>query len=93
MRARVGYELGAVLDSQGRYDEAMTAVLGAKSLLAAEATPQFTALRKVREHQAQLREALSPETFQRWSEAAADLHPPRRLALLGGHTRRGCGWC
>ena len=48
LRASASYELGGILDRQGRYDEAMTAFLGAKAFLqpmAARALAELNTLR------------------------------------------------
>ena len=89
VRTRAWYELGAVLDRQGRYDEAMSAFLQAKALLRPEAAPHLAQLKKVRNHLAQMREQISAELLRRWFDFGRELQPPRRLALLGGHPRSG----
>jgi len=83
------YELGAVLDRQERYDEAMEAFLQAKVILRRTASPYIEHLKRVRKHLAQLRESLSDDLFQRWFEFQNELQPLHRLALLGGHPRSG----
>jgi len=86
-RVRAGYELGAVLDRQGHYDEAMKTFLGAKSLLLAEGAPHLAQLRKVRNHLRALHQAVTRDILRNW--ASAGFPPTRRLALLGGHPRSG----
>ena len=88
-RVKAGYELGAILDRQGRYDEAMAAFQGAKALLAPDAGPHLASARKVRGQLKELRDQVTPEIFHRWSEESKDLTPSRRLALLCGHPRSG----
>lgn len=88
-RTRSWYELGNVLDRQGRYDEAMGAFLAAKTLLRpASATP----LRILQGIQARVREmevTISASVLERWFETQAALPPARRLAVLCGHPRSG----
>jgi tetratricopeptide (TPR) repeat protein len=87
-RVSAGYELGGILDRQGRYDEAMTAFQNAKALLAPEAEPHLVSGRKIRGQLKELREQLNPDILKRWHESRGDL-APRRLALLCGHPRSG----
>jgi tetratricopeptide (TPR) repeat protein len=89
LRAQASYELGGILDRQGRYDEAMAAFLEAKSLLRPYAAPHLYELKIVRQRLQVLQAALTGETLQRWLATAPTLNPPRRLALLGGHPRSG----
>lgn len=88
-RVRAAYELGAMLDRQGRYDEAMAAFQQAKALYRPTAPPHLDSLKLVRSRLQALVDGLTPETLQRWTEAGAALQPPARIALLGGHPRSG----
>lgn len=87
--ARAWYELGGILDKQGRYDEAMAAFLEAKSLLRpASASP----LRILQSNQARVREmeeTISAAVLGRWHKAGDALKPARRFAVLLGHPRSG----
>jgi tetratricopeptide (TPR) repeat protein len=88
-RIRGWYELGAILDAQGRFDEAMAAFLHAKMMIRPNAQPRIAAQK---EAHARLKEAESDITsavMQRWFEAGRQMTPVRRLALLGGHPRSG----
>jgi len=89
LRVQGWYELGAVLDRQKRYDEAMAAFLEAKTLLRPDAAPHTAALRIIRAQISEMVANTSSEMLQRWFDAGAELQPPRRLALLGGHPRSG----
>ncbi len=89
IRVRAGYELGGILDRQGRYDEAMTTFLEAKAILKPDAVPFAVGLQTIHARLKSLAESLNPEMFQRWFDAAQELQPSRRLALLGGHPRSG----
>jgi tetratricopeptide (TPR) repeat protein len=87
--AQAHYELGAILDRQGRYDEAMTAFLKAKSVLAQDAAMHSEQLRIMRTKLKDLRESLTADLLKRWHEQIQKLQPARRLALLCGHPRSG----
>ena len=89
MRIRAGSELGAVLDRQGRYEEAMAAFVQAKDLLRPSAEAQIGPRQFLREQLAQMRSQISPEILKRWFELRDQLQPHRRIALLGGHPRSG----
>jgi tetratricopeptide (TPR) repeat protein len=89
IRIRCCYELGAVLDRQGRYDEAMTAFLEAKALLCADTQLFSGHLQAVRARRKEIEANCSREIFQGWLEAGQMLQPHRKLALLCGHPRSG----
>jgi tetratricopeptide (TPR) repeat protein len=89
IRVRAWYELGGILDRQGRYDEAMTAFLEAKEILKPDAAPFAAGLQTIHSRLKFLTESLKPEMFQRWFDSGANLQPSHRLALLGGHPRSG----
>jgi tetratricopeptide (TPR) repeat protein len=89
LRVRAGYELGGILDRQGRYDEAMAAFLEAKAILRPDAVPFAAGLQTIHARLKFLAESLNADMFQRWLDAGLNLQPPHRLALLGGHPRSG----
>jgi tetratricopeptide (TPR) repeat protein len=89
VQAQSWYELGQILDRQGRYDEAMAAFIPAKALLNAQASRPLHELKVVRERIQLLQANLNVEIVQRWLDAAPSLAPARRFALLGGHPRSG----
>lgn len=89
VRAGAWYELGALLDREGRYDDAMAAFLEAKAVLRPDAANQSARLRVMRDRLRQLRESLTPEIIGRWVGQSSELQPPRRIALLCGHPRSG----
>jgi len=89
IRIRAGYELGGILDCQGRYDEAMSAFLEAKTLLRPDAAPFAISLKTIQARQKEMRANISAEMLQRWFDSGQRLQPSRRLALLGGHPRSG----
>jgi tetratricopeptide (TPR) repeat protein len=88
-RVSAWYELGGILDRQGRYDEAMSAFLEAKKLLQPQADRPAAELKAIRTRINYLTTNASTEVLQNWFESSAQLQPPHRLALLGGHPRSG----
>ena len=88
-RIRGWYELGAVLDAQGRYDEAMAAFLKAKEMILPNAAQLIAAQKLAHSRLKIVADRLNAETLGRWRAQAAALDPPRRLALLCGHPRSG----
>jgi tetratricopeptide (TPR) repeat protein len=90
IRVRGYYELGAISDRQGRYDEAMTAFLEAKTLLRPDAPPLLAQLQFIINHLKQMQNDISAETLQHWFDSGHEhLQPRHRLAFLGGHARSG----
>ena len=87
--AQSWYELGLILDRQGKYDEAMAAFVPAKVLLNSQAERFISELKVVRQRIQVMQANLNAETLQRWFDSAQSLPPPRRVALLGGHPRSG----
>jgi Tfp pilus assembly protein PilF len=88
-RIRGWYELGAVLDAQGRYDEAMAAFLEAKTMILPNAATHIAAQKLVHSRLKIVAEKLSAEMMSRWRAQGPVLDSPRRLALLCGHPRSG----
>jgi hypothetical protein len=89
LRVRAGYELGGILDRQGRYDEAMSAFLEAKAILRPDAAPWAASLQTIHGRLQALAQTFNPEIFKRWIDDGTKLQPTCRLALLGGHPRSG----
>ena len=89
VRIRGYYELGAILDRQARYDEAMTAFLEAKKILLENARPMIANLLAGRAVIRPRRADIKAEAMQGWFDARAELQPFHRLALLAGHARSG----
>jgi Tfp pilus assembly protein PilF len=88
-RARAWYELGALLDRQGCYDEAMAAFLQAKGLLRPGCVQATAALHEMQARVKEMEESMTEEVLRRWHEFGPELQPPRGLALLCGHPRSG----
>jgi len=89
VHAQSWYELGAILDRQGKYDDAVGAFVQAKALLHPHSAQFIAELRVVRKRISDMQSNLTADSLQRWFDAAPALPPPRRLALLGGHPRSG----
>jgi tetratricopeptide (TPR) repeat protein len=89
LRIRGWYELGTLLDRQGRYDEAMSAFLEAKTLLLPEAGQYTAGLRSLRTRLKEMTTNITADMLQRWVDLSHALQPSRRLALLCGHPRSG----
>jgi tetratricopeptide (TPR) repeat protein len=88
-RIRGWYELGAILDREERYNEAMAEFLEAKALIRPNATRFLSSQQSVRTQVKDAKADITSEVLSRWSEAGASLQPARRLALLCGHPRSG----
>jgi len=88
-RVRGWYELGAVLDAQGRYDEAMEAFLKAKEMIRPGAARFIAGQKLVHTRLREIGAEMRPEMPGRWRGQAATLLPARRVGLLCGHPRSG----
>lgn len=88
-RSRSWYELGNVLDRQGRYDDAMTAFLEAKALVRPAAAAPLKILQGIQARVREMEETISATVFERWFDSQKALQPTRRLAVLCGHPRSG----
>lgn len=86
---RAWYELGTILDRQGRYDEAMAAVQQAKSRLQPASAGPAALLRGIQARLREMADAIEPAQLRRWAEARDDLTPSHRFAVLCGHPRSG----
>jgi tetratricopeptide (TPR) repeat protein len=89
LRVRGFYELGAICDRQGRYDEAMAAFLEAKALLLPDAPPLLAQLQLIISQLNEMQSKISAEMVARWFDSGSQLQPAYRLAFLGGHARSG----
>jgi tetratricopeptide (TPR) repeat protein len=89
VRVRALYDLAGILDSEGRYDEAMSALLEAKALLRAHAAPHAATLQHIQNRAKEMERSITTAVLDRWRADAARLQPPRRIALLCGHPRSG----
>jgi tetratricopeptide (TPR) repeat protein len=89
VRVRAGYELGGILDRQGRHDEAMSALLESKALLQPQAERPLFELKVMRARLHHLTVNASADVLKQWFVSTDQLQPPHRLALLAGHPRSG----
>ena len=89
VHAQTWYELGGILDRQGRYDEAFAAFVQAKALLQPQSARFLAELKIVRRRITDMQANVTAGMLQRWFDNAPALTPPRRFALLGGHPRSG----
>lgn len=88
-RVRAWYELGNILDRQGRYDDAMAAFLEAKGLLRPTAAAPLQILQGIQARVREMEATISASVLERWFKAQDALLPARRLAVLCGHPRSG----
>ena len=89
IRMRACYELGTVLDRQGRYDEAMAAFTKAKWIWRPFASGRIKELAAMRTRMNELFEKATADVLKQWFDFSPQLQPHYRLALLGGHPRSG----
>jgi len=89
VRINAWYEMGAVLDRQGRYDEAMQAFVQAKALLRHEGQLHLQQRRRVHELFRNLGQNVTSEILKSWQAVGKELKAHNNLALLGGHPRSG----
>jgi tetratricopeptide (TPR) repeat protein len=89
VRARASYELAGILDGEGRYDQAMVALLEAKTILRAHAAPHAATLQHMQNRAKEMEQTITTTVLDRWRADAAKLLPLRRIALLCGHPRSG----
>ena len=89
VRTRASYELAGILDGEGRYDEAMTALLEAKAILRAHAAPYAAILQHMQSRAKEMEQSITTAVMDRWRADAAKFQPLRRIALLCGHPRSG----
>ena len=88
-RIRAQYELAGILDGQGRYDDAMTALLEAKALMRPHAAQQASVLQHIQSRAREMEESVTVAVLDRWRADVEKLQPLRRIALLCGHPRSG----
>ena len=89
VRIRALYELASILDGEGKYDEAMTALLEAKALLRPHTGPHAAILRHMQSRAKEMEQSITTAVMDRWRADAEKLQPLRRIALLCGHPRSG----
>ena len=88
-RGQSWYELGANLDRQEKYDDAMAAFLEAKAVLCLRPDPNPGQIQAMAADFKSMESQISSEMLRRWAEAGPGSSSARRLALLCGHPRSG----
>jgi tetratricopeptide (TPR) repeat protein len=88
-RIRGWYELGAILDRQGRYDEAMAAFHSAKALIRPNAGLFIAGQRMAQERLREAEVNITAAVLARWVESAPNPPLTHRVAFLCGHPRSG----
>lgn len=88
-RIRAAYRLAGLLDAEGRYDEAMSALLEGKAIQRPQATMLATPLLQLQNLHKEMERTITAAVLDRWRADAARFQPPRRIALLSGHPRSG----
>ena len=89
VRVRGLYDLAAILDGAGRYDDAMSTLLEVKAIQRAHAAPYSAALQLMQSRAREMEQTITAEVLDRWRADAEKLNPARRIALLCGHPRSG----
>lgn len=88
-RIRAQYELAAVLDRLGKFDEAMSALLEAKAAQRPAAAGALKVLAGIQGRVREMEGTITAEVMKRWAESGGTSNPARRLAILCGHPRSG----
>jgi Tfp pilus assembly protein PilF len=88
-RVRAWYELGANLDRQARFDEAMNAFLEAKAVQRPGAAQPAAILEGIQARVREEEQTITANVLQRWGKLNPELSPAHRLAILCGHPRSG----
>ena len=88
-RIRALYELAGILDGNGQYDEAMTALLQAKELVRPHTAAHLATLQHIQSRAGEMEQSITAAVMDRWRADANQLRPLRRIALLCGHPRSG----
>jgi tetratricopeptide (TPR) repeat protein len=88
-RVRAAYALAGILDGAGRYDEAMAALLEAKTIQRTQAAALAAPLQQMQKLNQEMAQSITNAILDRWRADSVRLQPPRRIALLGGHPRAG----
>jgi tetratricopeptide (TPR) repeat protein len=89
VRIRAYYELASIKDNEGKYDEAMTALLEAKALMRPHVGPHAATLQHMQSRANEMEQSITTAVMDRWRADADKFQPLRRIALLCGHPRSG----
>ncbi len=88
-RIRAWYELAAILDRRGSFDEAMSALLEAKALQRPGAARSSAILEQIQTRVREEEQTITAEVLARWAESGPEPGSTRRLVILCGHPRSG----
>ena len=83
------YELAAILDRLGEYDDAWNELCQAKSQLGPVASQHMKHSQTIRNRQWQLVRQVTDADLRRWRKAADELPPAKRICFLTGFPRSG----
>ncbi|MCA9186184.1 MAG: sulfotransferase [Pirellulaceae bacterium] len=83
------YELAACLDRVGRFDEAWSELLLAKSMLSSQAAPSLAKSYAIRTRQKELTTSTTDADLSRWHTASSTLANPMSITLMAGFPRSG----
>jgi tetratricopeptide (TPR) repeat protein len=89
VRVRAAYDIAAILDGAGQYDDAMAALLEVKAYLRPRAMPLAPQLQRMESLDKEIPQTITAAVLERWRAEAIKLQAPRRIALLSGHPRSG----
>jgi Tfp pilus assembly protein PilF len=89
VRLRAYYEIASIMDNEGKYDEAMTALLEAKALMRPHVGPHAAVLQHTQSRAREMEQSITAAVLDRWRSDVEKLQPLRRIALLCGHPRSG----
>jgi tetratricopeptide (TPR) repeat protein len=89
VRVRALYDLATILDSSGRYDDAMVALLEVKAIQRPHSGPYVATLQHMQSRAKEMEQTIPAAVTDRWRADGAKLEPARRIALLCGHPRSG----
>ena len=89
VRVRGLYDLAAILDGAGQYDEAMNALMEAKAILRPQAGAHSATLKHMQSRAKEMEQSITTAVLERWRADLEQLQPSRRIALLCGHPRSG----
>jgi tetratricopeptide (TPR) repeat protein len=85
---RLRYEVAAVLDRLGRYNQAFAQLLAAKEQLRAHAEPALREAQLLRQRQQEVAQQLQRSDFEQWQKESSRLKKVK-IAFLCGHPRSG----
>lgn len=88
-RIRAYYEIANIKDGEGKYEDAMVALLEAKALMRPHMGPHAATLQHMQGRAREMEQSITTAVMDRWRADIDKLQPLRRIALLCGHPRSG----